>query len=400
VSAADILVVGGGPAGSVLAALAAGAGARVTVVERRVFPRDKVCGEFVSVEGQGVLSRVGALDTLLDAGATSMGAVRITSAGGREVSAPLPDLPAIGRYALGVSRSLLDEVLLERAGRAGALVEHRVEAVAPVIEDDRVVGMQVRDVGSRGAGRTIRAAVVAAADGRGSVLARSLHPELGDPTRSRPRSWFGLKIHLDLDPGRLDGQVQLHLFDGGYAGVGSVENGRVNLCLLTTVEALRACGGAPDRLLRERILANPSARDLLAGAEPLGPWSSVGPLRFGVRRPIRAGALFVGDAAGTIDPFSGEGIAHALRGGEMALEPALAGAESGGLSEQTAVAYREAWTAAFAPATRRVRLLGRLLEHPRLAGALVATIGRTMPGLFSALVGASRTGLAALPRPD
>jgi flavin-dependent dehydrogenase len=400
VSAADLLVVGGGPAGSTLAALAARAGARVSLIERRVFPRDKVCGEFVSVEGQGVLARLGVLETLLDAGATRMGAVRITSAGGREVRAPLPEFPAIGRHALGVSRSLLDRVLLERAVGAGARAEHRVEAVAPVMEDDRVVGMRVRDVGTRGSGRTIRAAVVAAADGRGSVLARSLHPELGDPTRSRPRSWFGLKIHLDLDPARLDGHVQLHLFDGGYAGVGSVERGRVNLCLLTTVEALRACGGAPDRLLRERILDNPSARDLLAGAEPMGPWSSVGPLRFGVRRPTRAGALFVGDAAGTIDPFSGEGMAHALRGGEMALEPALAAAERGGLSKPTADAYHAAWTAAFAPITRRVRLLGRLLEHPRLAGALVATVGRTVPGLFPALVGASRTGLAAVPRRD
>ncbi len=396
-SRADVLVVGGGPAGSTLATLAADAGADVVLLERRVFPRDKVCGEFVSVEAKGVLERLGVLETLLDAGATWMEAVRLTSTRGREVVASLPELPALGRPALGVSRALLDRVLLERAVRAGVRVVERVEAVGPEIEDGRVRGMRVREVGKSGSSRTLRASVIVAADGRRSVLVRALHPELGDPQRTRPRSWFGLKIHLDVDPARLARRVELHLFDGGYAGLGTIEDGRVNLCLLTTVAALRACGGVPDRLLRERILANPAAYAVLHDALPLGRWQSVGPLRFGVRRPTRAGALFVGDAAGTIDPFSGEGIAHAVRGAEMASSFVVAGAERGALTADLADAYDDAWTRAFASSTRRARMLGRTLENHRVGNTVLTILAGTGTRLFRGLVASTRTGTAALP---
>ena len=316
-SRVDVLVAGGGPAGSATAALAADAGARVVLVERDVFPRDKLCGEFVSVEGQGVLERLGVMETLAGAGATRMGAIRLSSLRGRQVTAPLPDVPGIGRHALGISRRVLDAVLLDRARRAGVEVRERVEAVAPVMDGEIVRGLRVRRVGASSGSEALRATVTVAADGRRSLLVRTLHPRLGDPSRSVPRSWFGLKTHLDVAAGRLDARIELHLFEGGYAGLGRVEDGRVNLCLMVTVRALRDCGGSPDRLLDERVTRNPALATVLSGARRASDWKSIGPLRFGVRQPAAAGVLFVGDAAGTIDPYSGEGISHALRGVEV-----------------------------------------------------------------------------------
>jgi flavin-dependent dehydrogenase len=393
---ADILVAGGGPAGSTLAALAAEAGARVLLVEREAFPRDKVCGEFVSVEGRGVLEGLGVLDSLLEAGATTMNAVRLSTLGGRRLCAPLPEVAGFGREALGISRRVLDATLLERASRAGAECLERVEAVEPLIDGGRVRGMRVRAVASSGPGEEVRAAVTAAADGRRSVLARTLHPAIGDPVRTDPRSWFGLKCHLDADAALLGGRVELHLFDGGYAGLGSVEAGRINLCLMVTVRALRAHGGAPDRLLDERVLRNPAIAELLDGVPRSTPWKSIGPLRFGVRRPAAAGALFVGDAAGTIDPYSGEGMAHALRGAELASEYALRAAAGGGLSPAVASDYTAAWTRAFAPSTRRVRRLGRLLENRWIGEAAGGLLGTVAGGLLPALVASTRTGSAAV----
>jgi flavin-dependent dehydrogenase len=389
----DLLVLGGGPAGAAIAALAAERGARVLVVDRDRFPRDKVCGEFLSVEGQGVLERLGVMRTLLAAGAVGIARSTITSRAGRAVDAPLPDLPGIGREALGVSRRLLDATLVDRARALGAVVRERCEAVVPLLEDGRVAGARLRGVGRRDEGEDVVAALVIGADGRRSALARALHPSLGDPPRCGPRSWFGLEVHLEGGFSVPRDRVELHLFDGGYAGIGPVEGGRVDLCFIVRVAALRACGGSPERVVRERILANPAARRSLAGTTPCSSWKSVGPLRFGPRRPTAAGALFVGDAAGTIDPFCGEGISNALKGAEVALPFALYAAARGGLGKDAARGYERAWRAAFVPVTRRARAIGFLFGHAVVGDLVLALLRGPARPLIPALVATTRTGV-------
>jgi flavin-dependent dehydrogenase len=225
-------------------------------------------------------------------------------------------------------------------------------------------------------------------------LARTLHPELCDPAKSRPGSWFGLKTHLRSDAGRLEGRIELHLFQGGYAGIGEVEDDRLNLCLLVSVRALRACGGSADRVLAERVLANPAALRSLGGLSRCGSWKAVGPLRFGPRRGSAAGALFVGDSAGTIDPFCGEGISNALRGAELALPFALEGAQRGGIDGALARGYDAAWHGEFGSVTRRARVLGRLFESPRAAAAVLWLLRGVGRRLVPRLVAATRTGCA------
>lgn len=393
----DLLVVGGGPAGSALAALAARSGARVLLLERDRFPREKVCGEFLSVEGCAVLGRLGVLDAIRAAGATPIDRFAVSSPSGRRVDGELPDLPGIGRTALGISRAVLDRTLFDLAARSGAETRDGVEAVAPIVEGGRVTGLRVRRVGGPpGSEETLAAPVVVAADGRRSTIQRALDPGAGDPTRSDPTSWFGLKRHFRMAPERLAGTVELHLFDGGYAGLGAIEGGRANLCLLTTVRALRACGGSPDRLLGERILRNPEAAERLSGCEPAGDWLAVGPLRFGPRRPSLAGALLVGDAAGSVDPFSGEGMSNALTGAELAVPIALAATSRGGLDASLAGEWAASWNAAFASGIARVRRIARLFERPRLGRLALALAGAPGGGVvLSRIVVSTRTAARA-----
>ena len=369
----DLLVSGGGLAGCAVAALAAGRGARVLVVERGAYPAEKVCGEFVSAQGCRVLERLGLIDELRAGGAVPIRGFRLTDPAGRRLDGALPQGGANGGDGLGVSRALLDGRLAERARRAGAVVLERHEAVEPLLEGRRVVGLRVAPRARGSTPRDLRGLVVAA-DGRRSLLARRLHPALCGPSRSGPRSWFGLRTHLAADPGVLEGRVELHVFDGGYAGLAGVEDRRLNLCTLARAGALRACGGRPERLLRERILANPAARERIGEARPVGRWSSVGPLGWGARKPAAAGALFVGDAAGTIDPWSGDGMSHALRSAELALPFLAAALERGALDDELARAWSSAWSRAFHGVTRRVRLLGRLLERPRAARFTMALL--------------------------
>jgi menaquinone-9 beta-reductase len=393
VTRADVLVLGGGPAGGALAAMAAAAGARVVVLERDRFPRDKVCGEFLSAEGCAVLDRLGLLDRIRGAGAVPIGSCLLADARGRSATAELPEIPRAGRTALGISRAVMDETILRHAAARGADVRERVIATAPIVEGGRIRGVIARPAGARGGSEPCRATLVVAADGRRSMLQRALHPRAGDPVTTTSRSWFGLKTHFPDRTGGLGGRIELFVFDGGYAGLGPIEGGRLNLALIATVRALRASGGSPDRLLRERMLANPLLAERLAGLAPSSPWKTVGPLRFGARRAASSGALFVGDAAGTIDPFSGEGMSHALAGAELALPFVLEAVASGGLADRAAGEWERAWRAAFVPVTRRVRLVGRVFEHVAPASWAMSLLSsgvgsRALPHL----VASTRTG--------
>lgn len=389
----DLLVIGGGPAGAAIAALAADQGVRVLLLEKERFPRDKVCGEFVSAEGCAVLARMGLLDALVAKGAMPMDACLLADAKGRSVASPLPDLPRAGRTALGISRAVFDEALLNHAASRGLVVRDTTTATAPIVEDGRVAGINLHGAGENGAEESVRATIVIAADGRRSMLQRALIPGIGDPLTTSPRSWFGFKAHFPDRTGGLARRIELFVFAGGYAGLGPVEGGRLDLALIARVDALNACGGSPQRLFEERMLANPLLASRLHGEAPCSPWKTIGPLRFNVRRPASHGAIFLGDAAGTIDPFSGEGMSNALRGAELALPFVLDALQRGGLTDAASHAWSKCWRAAFAPVTRRARLFGRIFEHPRPA-ALAMSLLRLPHGarMLPSLVAATRTG--------
>ena len=387
----DVIVVGAGPAGSASAALAAATGARVLLIEKRPFPRSKVCGEFVSAEGRQVLARLGVLKGLLDAGGSSLSRCRITSPGGTPLDARLPALEGSGPEGLGISRERMDLALLEHAVSEGVELLQPASVVEPLLEDGRVVGVKVRREGHE---ESWRASIVVAADGRRSILGRALHPRLGDPSRSGPDSWFGLKTHVDGSDARIGDRVDLHLFHRGYAGLARIEESRLNLCLMTTADTLRAADKDRDTLIERHALSNPAFGDAIGSYRRVGPWHAIGPLRFAPRRPSAAGALFVGDAAGTIDPFSGEGMSNALLAAEL-VQPAIAAAVTAGqLPESAARDYAAAWRTRFTPVTRRVRRLGRLLERPRIAGPLLRAIRVGGAPLTPRLVAWTRTGNA------
>ena len=370
----DVVVSGCGLAGAALARLAAERGARVLVVERRALGAEKVCGEFLSADGCAVLERLGLLDELRRRGAPAVTGYEITDLVGRRLSGVLPRGPAGERPGIGISRGVLDGAVAESARGAGAELLERHEVLAPDVQGGRVAALWVRERGGRGEPRRIEAPLLVAADGRHSPLARLLHPELCESRLAGEHAWFGLAAHLAGDSGGLAGRVALHLFDGGYAGIVGIEGRRLNLGALVRVRALRECGGRPERVLRERILANPAARASCGDARVVGRFRAVGPLRWGARKPAAAGALFVGDAAGTIDPWSGHGMSHALRSAELALPWLLAAIERGALVDDLARGFTEEWRRSFGDVRRRVRRLGLLFERPRLAGLAVGLL--------------------------
>ena len=388
---AELVVIGGGPAGATLAALAAGAGVRTVLVERARFPRDKVCGEFLSAEGCRVLERLGLEPALRRAGALPIEACRLSAAEGPVLELPLPDLGSNGRQALGLSRARLDALLLSAAAARGVELLQPCEVVRPILARGCVAGVVAREVGGTRE-FALEAVLVAGADGRRSVLGRHLHPRRSDPRRSTEHSRFGFKRHFERSSEPPSSRLELYLFDGGYAGLGPIEDGRQNLGFIATVGALRAAGGSLDRLLDERLRGgNPHLARTLGEARPAGDWQSVGPLRFGPRRATDSGALFVGDAAGTVDPLCGEGLSNALCGAELALPFLLQAVERGRLTDDLARGYTARWRRAFWAVTWRVRALGFVFERPRLARLVLRGLAGPGRPVVPRLVAATRT---------
>ena len=346
----DAVVVGAGPAGSAAATVLAGLGRRVLVLEKDVFPRHKVCGEFLSADALPSLERLGARASVERATEERMTHGTIHLSRGAAVSFELPE------PALGISRFRFDDLLARRARDAGASLTFgaRVLAAEPGPE-----GFRVRFVHEQSE-RGIEARVVIGAWGRWDALDRALDRGfLG--RRSR---YFGWSRDFLPEPGRLEGEVHLYLFSGGYCGLSRVEGGAVNLAGVVSERAWKRAGGGWATVV-ERARRENAALDSELSAMTPGPvgYLGTGPVFFTAKPATESGILMAGDAAGVIDPFSGEGQASALAGGILAAEAAERHL-SGELSrEGCARAYEEAWRRRFARRFAWSALFRRLMLH-------------------------------------
>lgn len=298
-------MVGGGPAGSATALLLARAGRTVRIVERARFPRRKVCGEYLNGGAVDALARLGVLDAVR-AHAAPLRGVRLVAAGAPPVTLPF------ARPALACPRELLDAVLLDAACAAGATVEHgRVEDV--LVEAGRACGVRVR--GEDGALAERRAGVVVGADGIGSIVARKLG--LAFPPRRGARYAVG-GHYAGFDA--LDAHVEMYVGGGAYFALNPLGVARTNVMVVVPRARLARWSRDVDAGLGGAAALLGRGSRSFAGAERIGARVSVGPLAHDVRRTIVPGALLVGDAAGFLDPFTGQGVFLALTGAERAAE--------------------------------------------------------------------------------
>ena len=363
---ADVIVAGGGPAGAATAARLARAGAHVLVLDRSSFPRDKACAEFLSPGAVAALERLGTLAAVAPHGTPQEG-MRIVSRGG-ELALRYRD----GRTGLGVARRVLDAVLLDAARAAGADVREGVAVAGAIVEDDVVRGVRLRD------GRELRAGFVVAADGIRSPIARSLGLERRAPWPRR----LGLVARVGgLAPSRVG---LMAVGRGGYCGVASVGAGETSVGMAVGPGARRR-GESAEELFARTLSSLPAAAAAVAGGERIGPLRGVAPLSRRVARVGGPGFLLVGDAAGFLDPFTGEGVHRALRGAELAAEAALGALAR---ADREPAGYAEARAAAFAAKERAVLLLQGALAVPALFDHCLRRaqarerVGATLAGVF------------------
>jgi flavin-dependent dehydrogenase len=359
----DALVVGAGPAGSAAASVLASRGARVLLVEKDRFPREKVCGEFLAAEALPSLERLGARDALEALGPERIGEGSLHLASGAAVPFRLPE-PAIG-----ISRRALDALLAGRAVAAGA--QARFETRVRGIEGDPESGFRVRFAGD---GDDSRARIVIGAWGRWDALDRDL-----DRRFLRRARFFGWNRGFEGGAPLLTGRVRLYLYPGGYCGLSRVEGGEVNLAGVVSETVHRRLGGGWDSVLRHARQSNPALDRDLATLSP-GPREFLGtvPVIFTAKPPVENGMLMVGDAAGVLDPFSGQGQAAALASGVLAGDTAAEFLEGRLPASALLPEYELAWRSRFSRGFAWNAAFRSLMLDPKLGGLAARLAGESL----------------------
>jgi flavin-dependent dehydrogenase len=381
-SMVDVLIVGAGPAGSVAGIVLARAGARVRLVDRVDFPRDKLCGDTVN---PGTLARLRSLGigAAIEAHGLRVDGMLVTGEGGAAIEGTYPN----GLTGRAILRRDLDWLLLEAAVKAGCQFDPHVAVREAIVERARVTGARA---GANGSTRDLRARVTLAADGRRSTIAFGLglarHPD--QPRRWAIGAYFeGVQLgftaaiadNAEDRKGSLRSQRsprfaraygEMHVRRGRYIGVAPLPGGATNVCLVKPSHAADGDLRDPAALLTDELARDPLLRDRFAGAELVTTPVVLGPLAVDVRSAAIDGLLLAGDAAGFIDPITGDGLRFAVRGGELAAAAALDALTHGWKGVHTRLAERR--RREFGAKWRFNRALRALVGSPRGVSAAAA----------------------------
>jgi geranylgeranyl reductase family protein len=396
----DVVVVGGGPAGSACGYWLADAGWDIVVVEKKQFPREKTCGDGLTPRGVRQLADMGLEDAL--AGSHRYTGLRAFGFG-RSIEMRWPQHPNFPDYGYTITRHDLDGLVAARAEAAGATLLQGTEVVGPVVDDSvtptqplpTLSGVTVKEKGT-GSSRVIKGRYVVVADGSNSRIGRLLG------TTRRRELPLGMALRGYYRSDRHDDQfIESHLdirdAEGnsvpGYGWIFPMGDGRVNVGV-----------GLLSSEQRWKGLNTTHLMDAFVGYAPvswgLSPETSCGPptggkLPMGLSVGPRAGGnvLIAGDASGAINPFNGEGIAYAYETGRLAAS-ALGHALTGEGTEAL-LDYERELNAAYGPYYKVARAFVHMISHPE-AMRLCVSLGMRSDVLMNTLLRI----MANLMRPD
>jgi len=359
--AIDVAIIGAGPAGSTLAALLARRGISVALHDRDAFPRDKLCGEFLSYDALPVLEPLGVVDEIDKAGAPRIERCRVVGSK-RTYEFAFP------HTARGVSRFYLDNLLHRVAQQRGA----------------RAMVNTVNELPD--------AKVIVGAWGRWGRFDQQLGRKF---VRDRSHRNFGFKRHYrsgqrvagsgqeaspetatryPLPAARSTDRIELYSFKRGYLGVNAVEGGITNICGLVHASRLAHHKGKWDAFIETIRAEEPRLEELYARHEPAQDgYLSSEPVIFRARSAVEGGVFMIGDASGVIDPLTGNGMAMAIQSALLLAPHIVRLLEQPARRNEIEDEYRRAHRKMFLARIAWSRRTASLLSRPRLLDAALMT---------------------------
>jgi len=317
----DVLILGGGPGGSTLASCLAQRNRSSIVLEREKFPRFHI-GESLLPCSSEIFQKIGVQDRLEERFIRKYGARFLCSATRRTASYTFSEaFNAKFDHAYQVSRADFDHILLKHAVGLGADVRERWEAVEVIFEGDRAVGVRARDLAKPDELVELRAPIVADATGRDTLLASRTRRKAKIAQLDKTAFYSQFK-NTFREEGLREGNIQIVIWDHGWfwfipfrgtvTSVGTV-------CSAEWIREQRKTGASKPSDFYERAIAASSwATEFLAGAERVEQVGSLADFSYRVDQLAGNGWLFVGDAAGFLDPLFSTGAHLAIKGADLA----------------------------------------------------------------------------------
>jgi geranylgeranyl reductase family protein len=372
---AEVIVVGGGPAGASTAYALAREGVDVLVLDRAKFPRDKICAEFLSPQASRVLSDMNVLDEIERSAPGHLSGMRMRAPNGKFADGEFASnhgFRGFRDHSLAIRRTILDAIVLGGAKAAGVRVEELVR-VTDLTKDHagRVSGVTV--IGRDGSARTLTSRFVVGADGLRSVVGRRLG--LTRTSRFFPKR-IALVTHY-RNVREVGALGEMHVDYGGYFGIVDVGHGLINVAVVVPMSRAREIGEGRTEFLEQWIATRPYLAERFVGAERVAPVSATGPFASESRPAWASGAALVGDAADFFDPFTGEGIYAALRGGEL-LAPFITKALRGTKRDENRVlaGYETARHREFGGKWKLERIVGMAIAYPYFVNNAAKVLSR------------------------
>ena len=382
---AQVIIVGGGPAGSATAFFLARAGVDVLVLDRARFPRDKACSEYMSPQASRILDEMGLLTRVEEAGAAALGGMHVRAPNGTTFHGRYAEVVGYRGFrdrGLALRRTILDELLLARAREAGATVREGAHVTALTHEmSGRVTGVETRE--ADGSSRSLSASVVVGADGLRSIVSR----RLGLAGMRRAQRRLALVTHFANVDGMTD-SGEMHVEHDGYMGLADVGNGLTNVAVVVPTSRAGSAAGDPSGFMDDWIRRRAHLVSRFKRAVRVSPVLATGPFASAARRAHAPGAALVGDAADFFDPFTGEGIYAALRGAEL-LAPRIAealGSRSARDADAALASYDRARVGEFSGKWKVEQIIGAAVTFPALMNVAARSLA-ARPAMAHTIVG-------------
>jgi geranylgeranyl reductase family protein len=371
---ADVIVVGAGPAGASTAWALASQGVDVLVLDRARFPRDKVCAEYLSPQGSRILSDMRVLDEVEATNPAHLAGMKVRAPNGQYADGDFAANHGFRGFrdkGLAIRRLVLDDIVMRGARQAGARVHESVRVVDLLRDNNgRVNGVLTLEHGEP---RPLTAKHVVGADGLRSIVGRRLG--LIRTSRVWPRR-LALVAHYRGVLGVGD-KGEMDIDHDGYFGFVDVGGGLTNVAIVVPISHAADISASRTEFFESWIASRPHLAERFVRAERVTPVRATGPFATFSRRPWAPGATLVGDAADFFDPFTGEGIYAALRGGEL-VAPFIAESLRRPQSQEARVlsGYRDARKREFGGKWKVERIVGMAIAYPYFINNAAAALSR------------------------